>query len=161
MCNSPPSKACPERGRTSRSTEARPARRFLASEAASQTRLNLPQQSESPCGVGNGAFLSSCLRYPQTLCALHDRTPISHLLISRKLRLMNLDHGLLELAPQVVRGGRALRLNIMGLNRACSNTVYRTLVGHWGESSTFLLHCPHCKTIPTPPPYCVAPVDPQ
>ncbi len=129
--------------------------------SVSRTPSNLPQQSESPCGVGNGALLSSRLRHPQSLSALHDRTPISHLLISRKLRLMNLDHGLLKLAPQIFRRGRALRLNIMGLNRACSNMVYRTLVCHWGENSTFLLHSPHCKTIPTLSPYCAAPVDPQ
>ena len=83
--------------------------------SVSRTPSNLPQQSESPCGVGNGALLSSRLRHPQSLSALHDRYSISHLLISRKLRLMNLDHGLLKLAPQIFRRGRALRLNIMGL----------------------------------------------
>src|SRR5580704_11047272 len=117
------------------------------------TCSNLPQQSECPRCVGKGALLSSRPRYPQTFCALHDRTPILHLLVnrlaSREIRLMNLDHGLLKRAPQIFRGGRAVRLNMV-----CFNTRHGALVCHFGEDSTFLLHSPHCKTTPTPSPYC-------
>src|ERR1700728_4817496 len=76
---------------------------------------NLPQQSESPRRVGERALLSSRLRYSQSFCPLYDRTPILHLLVRRKTRLMNLDHGLFKLAPQLFRGSRAVRLRTLGL----------------------------------------------
>jgi hypothetical protein len=107
--------------------------------AASRTRLNLPQQSQSSRCVGEGALLSSRLRYSQSFCALHDRTAILHLLVGRKTSLMNLDHGLLKRAPQIFRRGRAVRLNLLGLkmvwlnmlNMLCFNTGDSTLVCHW------------------------------
>jgi len=131
-----------------------------------QTGSNLPQQSQCPRCVGKGALLSSRLRYPQTFCALHDRTPILHLLVnrlaSREIRLMNLDHGLLKRAPQIFRGGRAVRLNMVCCNNmVCFNTRHGALVCHFERTQ---LSCCTLRTVkrrPTPPPYCVASVHPQ
>jgi hypothetical protein len=99
------------------------------------TCSNLPQQSECPRCVGKGALLSSRPRYPQTFCALHDRTPILHLLVSRlasrEIRLMNLDHGLLKRAPQIFRGGRAVRLNMVCFHMVCFKTRHGALVCHF------------------------------